>query len=261
MIHLICADNRHLYEDVLAEMHRARTEYFVKGRGWANLQVHGGSESDDYDHGQAIYLIGFEDDRSIAVSARLLSAENGCVLSDVFPHLVSDGPVRGPRIFELSRYFASRKRRGPAGFAMRSALHVATLEAAIERGARRLVGFTDLHIMTLLRYTGWRVRPIGLPAVYAEGTAVAFEIGCEGRDLDHVRATLQLDGRQLFEAPAWLPRGADVYAIAEAVGLLLNAPRDVRQPVLRAVQTAVSSWSPQGDLEPLIARLGERAAA
>lgn len=261
MIHLICAENRHLYEDVLAEMHQARTEYFVKGRGWSNLSVQNGRECDDYDDEDAIYLIGFEDDRSIAVSARLLSAEHGCVLSDVFPHLVTDGPVRGPRIFELSRYFASRKRRGPAGFAMRSSLHVATLEAAIERGARRLVGFTDLHIMTLLRYTGWRVRPIGLPAAYAEGTAVAFEIGCEERDLDHVRDTLQLDGRQLFEAPAWLPRGSDVYAIAEATGLLLNAPSTVRQPVLRAVQKAASCWTPQGELEPLIARLGERAAA
>jgi acyl-homoserine lactone synthase len=261
VIHLITAENRHLYERVLAEMHQARTEYFVKGRGWAGLSVENGRECDDYDDEGAIYLIGFEDDGSIAVSARLLSAEHGCVLSDVFPHLVSDGPVRGPGIYELSRYFASRKRRGPAGFAMRSSLHVATLEAAIERGARRLVGFTDLHIMTLLRYTGWRVKPIGLPAAYDEGTAVAFEIGCKAEDLASARRTLQLGGRQLFQAPSWLPRGSDVYAIAEATGLLLNAPSPVRQPVLRAVRKAAATWAPQGDLEPLIARLGERAAA
>ena len=261
MIHLICAENRHLYEDVMAEMHQARTEYFVKGRGWINLAVHNGLEYDEYDDDSATYLIGFEEDRSIAVSVRLLSAERRCVLADVFPHLVSEGPVRGPGIYELSRYFASRRRRGPAGFAMRSQLHVATLEAVVERRARRVVGFTDLHIMTLFRYTGWRVRPIGVPAAYEQGTAAAFEIGCAAEDLAHVRRTLQLPGRQLFQAPAWLPRGSDVYAIAEAVGLILNAPKTVRQPVIRAVQDANTQWTPQGDIDSLIARLGERAAA
>jgi acyl-homoserine lactone synthase len=261
VIHLICAENRRLYEDVLAEMHRVRTEYFVKGRGWTNLAVDEGRERDDYDDARAIYLIGFEEDRSIAVSVRLLAADRGCLLADVFPHLVSEGPARGPGVFELSRYFASRKRRGPPGFAMRSALHVATLEAVIERGATRLIGFTDLHIMTLLRYTGWRVRPIGLPAAYDEGTAAAFEVGCEAADLVEVRRTLQLAGRQLFQAPAWLPPGSDVYAIAAATGLLLNAPAEVRRPVAHAVAEATAGWAPQGDVESLIARLGERAAA
>jgi acyl-homoserine lactone synthase len=260
MIHLICAENRHLYEGALAEMHHARAEYFVKGRGWTNLAVEDGREHDAYDD-SAIYLIGFEEDRSIAVSVRLLAADRGCILSDVFPHLVSEGPVRGAGIYEMSRYFACRARRGPAGFAMRSALHVAVLETVVERNARRLVGFTDLHIMTLLRYTGWRVRPIGMPASYDEGTAAAFEVCCGPEDLEAARRTLQLPGRQLFEAPGWLPKGSDVHAIAEATGLILNAPKPVRQPVLQAVRDAAANWSPQGDVGPLIARLGERAAA
>jgi acyl-homoserine lactone synthase len=260
MIHLICAENRHLYEQVLAEMHQARTEYFVKGRGWTNLAVEDGREHDAYD-AEAIYLIGFEEDGSIAVSVRLLAADHGCLLSDVFPHLVSEGPVRGPGVWEMSRYFAARKRRGPPGFAMRSALHVAVLETVVERGARRLVGFTDVHIMTLLRYTGWKVRPIGVPAAYDEGTAAAFEIGCQYEDLEAAQRILRLSGRQLFQAPGWLPRGADVHAIAQATGLILNAPKPVRQPILEAVRDAEARWVPQGDVEQLIARLGERAAA
>jgi acyl-homoserine lactone synthase len=261
VIHLICAENRHLYEPVLGEMHHARNEYFVQGRGWTNLTVQDGQELDEYDGDRAIYLIGFEADGTIGVSCRLLRADSGCILADSFSHLVSEGPVRGQGVFELSRYFSSRKRRGPAGFGMRSALHVATLEATIARGATRLIGFTDVHIMALFRYTGWRVRPIGIPAAYDEGTAAAFEIGCRQEDLASTREQLQLFGRQLFEAPSWLPAGSDVHALAEATDLILNAPEATRQTALTAIRQAAANWTPQGDAAPLIARLGDREAA
>lgn len=258
MIHLICAENRHLYDDVLAEMHQARAEYFVKRRGWTNLSVQDGLEADEYDNDSTLYLVGFDDDRSIAVSARLLPADDGCILADKFPHLVSEGPVKGPGVYELSRYFVSRRRRGPAGFSVRSQLNVATLEAVVERRVTRVISCTDLYIMTTLRYTGWRVRPIGLPAAYDEGTATAFEIGCRREDLGRIRRILRLPGRQLFQAPAWLPRGSDVVAIAEATGLILNAPSPVSEPVLRAVKDAAARWKPQGEVDP---SFHQRAAA
>jgi acyl-homoserine lactone synthase len=258
MIHLICAENRHLYEDVLAQMHQARAEYFVKRRGWINLSVQDGLEYDEYDNESTVYLVGFDDDRSIAVSTRLVPADNGCLLADKFPHLVSEGPVKGPGVYELSRYFVSRRRRGPAGFAIRSQLNVATLEAVLERGATRVVSCTDLYIMSTLRFTGWRVRPIGLPAAYDEGTAAAFEIGCRQGDLGRIRRILRLAGRQLFQAPAWLPRGSNVLAIAEAIGLILNAPSPVSEPVIRAIEDAATRWTPQGDVG---ASFHQRAAA
>lgn len=260
MIHLICASNRHLYPDALDEMHRARHEYFVKGRGWTNLASENECEVDAYDDDRTIYLIGFEPDGTIGASLRLLPADKGCLLADHFPHLVRDGEARGSGVFELSRYFASPPRRGPAGFAMRSALHIAALEAVGARGAQRLVSFTDTTVMTLLRYTGWRVKPIGLPCAYDEGTAAAFEIACAPADLDAARTALSLQGRQLFEAPSWLPAGADVHALADAMGLILNAPETVQAPLVERIRQATADWSPQGEVDTVIARLGRVAA-
>jgi acyl-homoserine lactone synthase len=261
MIHLITSANRHLYKDVLAAMFRARTRYFVNERGWSNLSVEGGQELDAYDTDEALYLVALDEQGDIAVSCRLLPADRGCVLADHFAHLVSDGPVTGPGIYELSRYFTKPGLRGRECFPIKAAMNLAVVEAMVEREARRLVGFTDLHLLSLMRYTGWRARPIGLPADYDEGTAAAFEIACRPADLEDMREALEIPGRQLFEAPAWLPSGADIRAIADATDLILNFPSAVRQPALDAVSKAVRSWRPQGELGPLFARLGEREAA
>jgi len=261
MIHLITAENRHLYGPQIEAMHRARAEYFVGGRGWTALRVENGQERDAYDDDRALYLVGFETSGEVAASVRLRPSDDGSVLSDIFPHLVAEGESRGPGIYEMTRYFGSRARRGASGFAVRSALHVATLEAVVERGAGRLLGFTDVAALTLLRYTGWRVRPVGLPADYEEGTAVAFEVGCAPADLAETRARLQLAGRQLFEAPAWLPEGSDVLALADATNVILNAPATGRRKAMTTVREVEASWQPQGDLQALIARMGERVAA
>jgi acyl-homoserine lactone synthase len=261
MIHLINAANRHLYRDVLGEMHRARTDHFVEGRGWRNLSVEAGEELDEYDNDQALYLVGFDELGGIAVSARLLPADHGCLLSDHFAHLVAEGPACGPGVFELSRYFASPALRGRQHFPLKASMNLAVVEAVVERGARRLVGFTDLHVLGIMRYSGWRVRPIGLPTTYDEGTAAAFEIACQADDLAEMQDTLELPGRQLFEAPAWLPAGCDVRALADATSLVINLPSDLRTPALEVVSRTVRAWRPQGDLGPLFARLGERAAA
>jgi acyl-homoserine lactone synthase len=261
VIHLICAENRHLYEDVLAEMHRARTEFFVKGRGWTNLEVQGGLEQDAYDNDDTLYLVGFDSDGGIAVSARLLPADNGSVLGDCFPHLVTDGPAKGPGVFELSRYFAGPSLRGPKGFWLKSRMNVAVVEAVVERRGKRLVAFTDLHLLSLARYTGWQVKPIGLPAEYDEGTAVAVEIACEPADLEKMRDAVQLPERQLFAAPGWLPAGTDVHALAAATNLIVNAPAAIRQPVVETVARTWESFRPERDMNEVLARMGWRAAA
>jgi len=261
MIHLINAANRHLYTAVLDQMHRARTDHFVGERGWTNLAVESGQELDEYDTDETLYLVGFDEKGGIAVSARLIPADRGCVLSDHFAHLVEEGPASGPGVFELSRYFASPALRGRQHFPVKASMNLAVIEALVERGASRLVGFTDLHLLGTLRYSGWRVRPIGLPAAYDEGTAAAFEIACRPADLEEMREAVQLPGRQLFEAPSWLPRGCDVRTLADATSLVINVPSALSTPALEAVSRTVRDWRPQGDLEPLFARLGERAAA
>ena len=48
MIHIITANNRHIYRAQLAEMHELRRVHFVEERGWSDLTVIGGGEYDAY---------------------------------------------------------------------------------------------------------------------------------------------------------------------------------------------------------------------
>jgi hypothetical protein len=164
--------------------------------------------------------------------------------------------VSGPGIWELSRYFTAPAWRGTQGFTLKSRLNLAVLEALVARGATRLVGLTDLHILNMMRYSGWKVRPIGLPAEYDEGTAAAFEIACRPADLDDMRAILEMPARQLFEAPGWLPMGTDVRELAFAHDLVLNVPAGLRAGASRAICETVQGCRPRRDARALLARVG-----
>jgi acyl-homoserine lactone synthase len=263
MIHLITAANRHLYQDALRKMYEARARYFVGQLNWGNLTVKDGMELDSYDNDDALYLVGFDDEGGIAVSARLIPADNGCILSEHFSYLVAEGegPIAGPGIYELSRYFTAPNLRGRESFPPKAALNIAIVEAMVDRGARRLIGFTDLHVLGAMRYSGWRVRPLGLPAPYDEGTGAAFEIACQPADLTEIRTAIEFPGRRLFVAPSWLPAGTDLRSLADATELVVNLPNEMRQPAVATISSTVRGWRPQGDLEPMFARLGEREMA
>lgn len=261
MIHLINEANRHLYRDVLAEVFRARTRFFVDERGWSSLSVTSGEELDEYDTPEALYLVGFGPGGEISVGARLIPADSGCLLADHFAHLVYEGPATGPGVYELSRYFTPPSVRGRASFPIKAAMNVAILEAMVERRAQRLVGFTDLHILGGMRYSGWRVRPIGLPADYEEGTAAAFEIACQGQDLVEMREALAMPGRQLFTAGPWAACDVDLRRLGEATEVVLQDASGRMDPLSSIPVGELRRWSPEGDLGDLFARLSERQAA
>lgn len=226
MIHLVTAGNRHLYARELVELHRLRRRHFIEERRWA-LEARDGGEYDAYDDERAAYLIGVAPNQEIEVACRIRPTDRGGVIPDVFPHLVSpsEPPADAPGTFECTRYFAVERARGRAGFVARSRLHVAMVEHVRDRGGDRLLGFVDLPLLThLRRFSGLRIRPVGLPAPYEGGDTIAFEIGVTAEDLAATRERLQLPRRQLFAAPDWLPSGVDVFDLERSMRLLLAAP-------------------------------------
>ena len=56
MIHIITAENRHLYRHALMEMHIQRKQVFIDDLGWP-LNADSGIEIDAYDSEDAVYLI------------------------------------------------------------------------------------------------------------------------------------------------------------------------------------------------------------
>lgn len=262
MIHLIEATNRHLYAPELLELHRERRRLFVDGRGWP-LTVRDGGEYDDYDDRRADYLVGFGPDGRIEAACRLRPTQDGGLIPDVFPHLVADGERApdSPGTWECTRYFSTA--RGRAGFQSRSKLHLAMIEHVQEQGGDRLLGFVDLPFLThLRRFSGLRIRPIGLPARYGDGEAagvtIAFEIGVSADDLDTTRARLRLSGRQLFAAPAWLPAGTDVQTLERSARILLAAPEASRGE-LRDTAARLARAAEMTDVDQVLAELGAAA--
>ncbi len=193
MIHLIDINNRHLYPQQIKAFHNERYLHFVVERGWPLRAVDGG-EYDDYDDDHALYLVGLSLEGEIEVGCRIRTTAGGGVLPDVFPHLIanSEPAVEVPGVFECTRYFSANRARGRRGFEARSKLHLAMVELVRDLGGHRLLGFVDLPLLShLRRFSGLRIRPVGLPAPYDGGVTIAFEIGVEEEDLQTTRSLLQ----------------------------------------------------------------------
>ncbi|HEX3701527.1 MAG TPA: acyl-homoserine-lactone synthase [Phenylobacterium sp.] len=180
MIHVVTAENRHLYGEALAEMHRLRRVHFVEERGWAAMTVRqDGGEYDEYDDAEMIYLLSLDESGRVGCSMRMRPAEAGSVLTDIFPHLVAadEPPLTRRDVWEISRYFAAAHCRGQSGRKRQAEIRLAALEVARTRGVNRLIGMIDLEILPgMLTGSGWRVRTLGLPAPYPEGIAQAIEV-------------------------------------------------------------------------------------
>ena len=263
MIHLITSQNRHLYNSCITEMHAERRRQFIVERGWS-LNERDGGEYDNYDDDQALYLVGLDCDGRLEVGCRLRPTLIGGVIPDVFPHLIApiEEDSRAPGTYECTRYFTTATARGRPGFEARSRLHLAMIEAVRDRGGRRLLGFADLPLLThLRRFSGLRIRPVGLPAPYDEAgnVTVAFEIGVCEEDLQETRRRLEIPTRQLFEASAWLPEGIDVVALEQATSALVEADDEPCRVLKRVARTA-SRVVHHVDVEAVMARISARAA-
>lgn len=262
MIHLIEPNTRHLYVETLAALHRERRRQFVEGRGWP-LPVRDGGEYDAYDDDRSAYLVGFTADGALDAACRLRPSTAGGVIADIFPHLVADSepPPSAPGTWECTRYFSTAP--GRAGFEGRSRLHLAMIEHVRDRGGDRLLGFVDLPFLThLRRFSGLRIRPVGLPATYGEGVAggvtIAFEIGVAETDLLETRERLRLPERQLFSAPAWLPAGTDVLTLERAARVLLAGGEAARRELGQQAATLATASRPQ-DVESVFESLARAA--
>ncbi len=135
MIHVISAENRHLYEDVLEQHFRVRHEIFVEERKWEALRKPDSREIDVYDNEDAIYLLALEN-RRVLGGSRLYPTTKPTMMSEVFPHLAA---VRGcpvdPQVWEWSRFFVTRERRDGA---FNLQLMAAAQEFCLDQGIERL---------------------------------------------------------------------------------------------------------------------------
>ncbi len=162
-VHVIRRDNRHLYSEILEEYFRLRHQIYVVERKWTVLDRPDKREMDQFDTDETVYLLGLEG-RSIIAGMRLVPTTAPTLLSELFPKLSLDGPVRRADVYELSRIFVVKSRRGEhAGPRAEAVIQAAAMEYGLSIGLSAFTIVLESWWLPRLLDQGWVARPLGLP--------------------------------------------------------------------------------------------------
>jgi acyl-homoserine lactone synthase len=162
-VHVIRRDNRHLYSEILEDYFRLRHQIYVVERKWTVLERPDKREIDQFDTDETVYLLGLEG-RSIVAGMRLVPTTAPTLLSELFPKLSLNGPIRRPDVYELSRIFVVPKRRGEhAGPRAEAVIQAAAMEYGLSMGLSAFTIVLESWWLPRLLDQGWAARPLGLP--------------------------------------------------------------------------------------------------
>jgi acyl-homoserine lactone synthase len=162
-LHVICAENRHLYDDTLEEYFRLRHDIYVDERGWRDLARPDRREIDQFDTLQTIYLMAMERGRVVG-SHRLVPTTHPTLMGDLFPQLAQRSPIRDPRVYELSRVFVVPHRRGEqAEPRVESVIMAGTMEFALIEALKQFTIVMETWWLPRFFAMGWNPRPLGVP--------------------------------------------------------------------------------------------------
>lgn len=200
MIHVVTANNRHLYRAQLSEMHQLRRVHFVEERGWKDMTVIDGGEYDQFDDERCVYVLALDVQAKVMGGMRTRPTDDKCMLTDIFPDLIGPDqpPMCGPDVWELSRIFttrAGRQIRKTTGRTITLDIGLAAMEWLYGAGIERVVGVLDLAAFPGSRAKGWNLRMVGLPIDTPTGPIIGIEIANTEADLDAFRRMNDFEGR------------------------------------------------------------------
>ena len=183
MIHIVTAENRHLFRHALMEMHRQRKSVFIDELKW-RLEETAGIEIDAYDSAEAVYLIEADGARAaVSGSARLLPTDRPHLLGDIFPHLCAEAPPRGSNIWEATRFCpAPDMPKGAPRHDLLARMIAAIMEAALLFGIERVTFVANAGLAPLALNAGWNARVLGPSQQRGRDrlTAIVADVSAEG---------------------------------------------------------------------------------
>jgi acyl-homoserine lactone synthase len=181
MIHVVTADNQHLYGPQLDQMFRMRHAFYIEGHGWEGLTGRDGRETDEFDDGDVVYLMSVDAWGEVAASVRL-NPTTGPTLLKKFGDWSDEALPEGAWCWDISRWIAQPKHRRADNPRWPSnhqrELMVGILEFCLSRGISHLSMLAELRLAERIKSYGWPIRFLGAPRIYegGKGTAVAAEI-------------------------------------------------------------------------------------
>ncbi|GAM00324.1 acyl-homoserine-lactone synthase [Sphingomonas parapaucimobilis] len=189
MIQLIRNVPRPLEHPVLRRMFAARKAVFVDLLGWEVTVVDGRFEVDQFDDGDARYLVVTDAAGAHRASARLLPTTRPHLLGTLFPGLCADAPPTGPAIFEITRFCLDRSLDARARRTARDALVVALVDHGLTHGIARYTAMAGLGWARQILAFGWRSRPLGPAKAIGGEQVMALEIAIEADTRAKLAAT------------------------------------------------------------------------
>jgi acyl-homoserine lactone synthase len=189
MIHVVTAENRHLYADELRAHHRLRFDIYVREQKWSGLTVENGCERDQFDTDDAVYILAIEDGE-VTGGSRFLPTIRPHLLSEMFPALAHvRGVPRAPDIFEWTRLFARAERRDSrsAGGTITGQILCGGLEFLLGEEASAFTVVTESWWLARQHSWGWRMTPLGLPALVNGEWLVASRVAVDEETLAATR--------------------------------------------------------------------------
>jgi len=160
----------------LETMFADRKTQFVDFFDWDVPVVDGRFEMDQFDTGDAVYLVAIDKEGRHEASLRMLPSWLPHLLGDVFPHLCAAGVPVGPRTWESTRLclpsrHGSRRRRD-----LRNGLISAMADFALARGIEQITGVIPEGFRREVLAMGWRAEPLGPAARIKGGPIGAFRV-------------------------------------------------------------------------------------
>lgn len=178
MLRIVGHEARNRERRALRAMFEARKRVFIDLLKWDLPVLAGRYEVDQFDDGNAVYLIVTDEDARHLASARLLTTTRPALLDSLYPDLV-DGPVpRGPDVLEITRFCLSPGIGARLRRKARDALLVGLARYGLDQGIRSYTGVAEVSWFEQIRRFGWDCRSLGAPR--GEGsrllTALRIEI-------------------------------------------------------------------------------------
>jgi len=174
----------------LKAMWRARKEVFVDLLGWDLPVLAGEFEIDQFDDPFAYYLVLLATNGDHRASTRLLPTDRAHLLGDLYSHLCTGAPPRGPSIREITRFCLDRHQRSSERRHARNRLVTALVHHALDNAITAYTGVAEVSWFEKIRQFGWQCEALGPPVRHGSSWLTALHILIE----PETPAKLQMGG-------------------------------------------------------------------
>jgi acyl homoserine lactone synthase len=179
-------------------MYRDRKRTFKEELGWKLKTDSNGRELDEYDFLNPQYIILANLSGDHIASSRLLPTTGRTMIAEKFSNLTHGVEIESSTIWEVSRFFVSRKSNSRVRDAAR--LMFAGCEAGVRAGLTHFVGITNTSNVPIFRACGWPGEVVNT-AMTSEGEICSCLWEVSPEMLERLRKKARLEEVDYYVSP------------------------------------------------------------